>query len=121
VCPADTDDQFLFVTLNKQGIAQEHQYHDYFIDEKTFHWQSQNRTSPDNKKGRAICHAERDGHSVHLFVRKNKLEKGKGAPFIYCGKLIYKSHEGREPMNVTWHLESSLGTELLQYFGPKSR
>ncbi len=34
----------LLVTINKQGKSQEHRYHDYWVDEKTFHWQSQNST-----------------------------------------------------------------------------
>ena len=36
----------LFVTLNKQGKAEEHRYHDYWVDAQTFHWQSQNSTGP---------------------------------------------------------------------------
>jgi len=28
----------LLVTLNKQGKAQQHRYHDHWIDEYTFHW-----------------------------------------------------------------------------------
>lgn len=44
VYPKGSIDQYLLVTLNKQGKSQDYQYHDYFIDEKTFHWQSQNAT-----------------------------------------------------------------------------
>ena len=39
VCPAGSDDQFILVTLNKQGRVVDHQYHDYFTDGETFHWQ----------------------------------------------------------------------------------
>ncbi len=44
----------LLVTLNKQGKAQEHRYHDHWIDEHTFHWQSQNSTTPASKRGQEI-------------------------------------------------------------------
>ncbi|TNF56507.1 MAG: DUF3427 domain-containing protein, partial [Burkholderiales bacterium] len=43
----------LLVTLNKQGKAQEHRYHDHWIDEHTFHWQSQNATTPASKRGQS--------------------------------------------------------------------
>ncbi len=46
VCPAGSDDQFILVTLNNQGKITEHQYHDYFEDDETFHWQTQNSVGP---------------------------------------------------------------------------
>ena len=116
VCPKGCDDQFLLVTLNKQGKAAEHQYHDYFIDQSHFHWQSQNSTAPTGAKGKAIIDHEKDGKRVHLFVRKNKLEAKKGAPFIYCGKLQYLKHEGEKPMSVEWALSSSLSEGVWQQF-----
>jgi len=112
----DDLNQYLFVTLNKQGKLQEHQYHDYFKDEQTFHWQSQNSAQPSNGKGKRTIEHEKNGSYVYLFVRKNKLEALKAAPFIYCGKLIYKSHNGQKPMNVEWQLENSLTRELFEYF-----
>lgn len=40
----------LLVTLNKQGKVEDHRYVDHWINEKSFHWQSQNSTTPENKK-----------------------------------------------------------------------
>ncbi len=108
--------QYLFVTLNKQGKLEEHQYHDYFKDESTFHWQSQNSAVPATGKGKRIIEHEKNGSHVYLFVRKNKLEGSMAAPFTYCGELTYKSHQGEKPMNVEWELESPLINELLEYF-----
>src|SRR5678810_315817 len=76
----------LLVTLSKQGKAKEHRYHDYWIDEHTFHWQSQNATSPASKRGQEIIHHEAKGIAIHLFVRDAKLAGGKGAPFVYRGR-----------------------------------
>jgi len=109
-------DQFLFVTLNKQGKQQEHQYHDYFKDKHHFHWQSQNSTDPKSGKGKRIINHEKDGSDVYLFVRKNKLEGKTAAPFVYCGTLIYQSHSGAKPMDVEWRLDDPLTDELLEYF-----
>jgi len=112
----DDPNQYLFVTLNKQGKLQEHQYHDYFKDEQTFHWQSQNSAEPNKGKGKRIIEHEKNDSHIYLFVRKNKLEGSKAAPFIYCGELNYKSHNSEKPMNVEWQLESPLSKELFEYF-----
>jgi SOS-response transcriptional repressor LexA len=95
----------LLVTLNKQGKALEHRYTDHWIDERKFHWQTQNSTTPQSKKGEQIIEHEKKGIGIHLFVRDTKLRGGKAAPFTYHGKVRYVRHTGTEPMNVTWELE----------------
>ena len=76
----------LLVTLNKQGKAQQHRYHDHWIDEHTFHWQSQNATTPTSKRGHEIIGHVAKGIAIHLFVREAKLKGGKGAPSSIEGK-----------------------------------
>lgn len=98
--------QVLLVTLNKQGKAKEQQYHDYFMDAEHFHWQSQNSTCPDNKRGREIIQHQQLGSRVFLFVRENKLSNGKAAPFHFYGEVSYLSHEGSKPMSVVWKLNN---------------
>lgn len=95
----------LLITVNKQGKAIDHRYLDHWIDERTFHWQSQNSTSPASKKGKDIIEHEQNGVVIHLFVRETKLENGKGAPFTYHGKVQYQSHTGSSPMSVIFRLE----------------
>jgi hypothetical protein len=94
----------LLVTLNKQGKAQEHRYHDHWIDEHTFHWQSQNATTPASKRGQEIIAHVAKGIAIHLFVRETKLGGGKAAPFVYRGPVTYQSHLGSNPMSVTFKL-----------------
>jgi hypothetical protein len=94
----------LLVTLNKQGKAEEHKYLDHWIDEHHFHWQSQNSTTPESKRGREIIEHERRGIAIHLFVRDGKLAGGKAAPFVYHGRATYKSHKGSAPMSVTFEV-----------------
>ena len=94
----------LLVTLNKQGKVEAHRYHDHWIDENTFHWQSQNSTTPANKRGQEIIGHTAKGIAIHLFVRENKLGASKAAPFIYRGRVTYKAHTGSGPMNVTFTL-----------------
>jgi len=97
--------QVLLVTLNKQGKASDHQYHDYFMEDGHFHWQSQNSTGPDNKRGREIIQHENLGSRVYLFVREHKLSNGKAAPFTFYGEVSYVSHEGSRPMSVVWKIK----------------
>ena len=92
----------LLVTLNKQGKAQEQRYHDHWIDEDTFHWQSQNATTPTIKRGQEIIGHESMGIAIYLFVRDAKLLAGKAAPFVCHGKVSYQSHTGSSPMSVVF-------------------
>ncbi len=94
----------LLVTLNKQGKADEHKYLDRWIDENHFHWQSQNSTTPESKRGQEIIEHEKRGIDIHLFVRDGKLAGGKAAPFVYQGRATYKSHTGSAPMSVVFSL-----------------
>lgn len=98
----------LLVTLNKHGKANEHKYMDHWIDEQHFHWQSQNSTTPDSKRGQEIIQHTSLGIGIHLFVRENKLAGGKAAPFIYQGRAKYVSHEGSQPMSVVFEVGNTL-------------
>jgi hypothetical protein len=116
VCPKVSDDQFLFVNLNKQGAAANQKFHDYFVDQSHFHWQSQNIATPENKKGLGIIEANERPGSVYLFVRKFAKIKGKGAPFTFCGRLKYLEHTGSAPMDVDFEMESPLSDGLYDFF-----
>jgi len=94
----------LLVTISKQGKAEDHRYVDHWVDERTFHWQSQNQTGPADKRGLGIIDHEKQGNAIHLFVRETKLVNGKAAPFLYCGKAHYVKHSANKPMNVTFDL-----------------
>ena len=101
---ADQKAHILLVTLNKQGKAEDHRYLDHWIDDHTFHWQTQNSTTPQGKRGREIIEHERLGIALHLFVRDTKLSGGKAAPFVYHGKVRYRTHSGSGPMSVIFEV-----------------
>ncbi len=103
----EKDAHVLLVTLNKQGKSADHRYLDHWIDERTFHWQTQNSTTPQNKRGRELIEHKQRGISLHLFVRDRKLSGGRAAPFIYHGKAHYVSHQGSGPMSVILKLGES--------------
>lgn len=90
-----------------RGKAIDQRYHDYFMDEGKFHWQSQNKTSPESKRGSELISHESKGITVHLFVRDNKLAGGKASSFKYYGLLRYLSHQGSQPISITWEILGS--------------
>jgi hypothetical protein len=90
----------LLVTISKQGKEEDHRYVDHWIDQRTFHWQSQNQTGANDNRGRSIVQHQALGIAIHLFVRSTRLASGKAAPFQYCGPARYISHSGSKPMSV---------------------
>jgi hypothetical protein len=94
----------LLVTLNKQGKSEDHRYLDHWLDEHSFHWQSQNSSSPTSKRGREIIDHQRLGMSIHLFVRDARLAGRTAARFVYHGSVSYRSHSGSEPMSVIFEV-----------------
>ncbi len=100
--------ELLFVTLNKaeDKYSPSTMYNDYAINEKLFHWQSQNSTKPDSPKGQSyINHAKNNKHII-LFVREaNNDLSNNTMPYICLGKVFYKSHSGSQPMSIVWELE----------------
>ena len=107
---------FLLVTLDKQDADVDFQYRDYFENESTFHWQSQNQTTPSSKAGQSIKNHAAEEIKVHLFVRQKKKEGNKAAPFHYCGDVDFVDWQGgkekKEPISVTWQLQDELPGHL---------
>ncbi|MDT3282538.1 DUF3427 domain-containing protein [Shewanella scandinavica] len=101
----------LFVTLNKseKQFSPTTMYHDYAISEHLFHWQSQNSARPELGRGLSYIEQQKLGKTVLLFVREqSKDENGRTMGFVNFGKVHYVSHNGSQPMNVTWRLEQPI-------------
>lgn len=99
--------ELLFVTLNKsdKDFSPTTQYDDYFISERLFHWQSQNKMSHANAGRRYVEQAEH-GRRYLLFVRPYKADGyGRTSPFYCMGLMRYRSSHGDFPMNITWELD----------------
>ncbi|OMP66524.1 DUF3427 domain-containing protein [Domibacillus epiphyticus] len=107
----------LFVNLNKAESVEDHLlYKDYFIDPSTFHWQSQNQTSHESKRGQDFqLHQEQDIH-IHLFIRKFDQLHGVTLPFMYLGEANFVSSNGDKPMSIVWSLHNPLPEDLFMDF-----
>jgi superfamily II DNA or RNA helicase/diadenosine tetraphosphate (Ap4A) HIT family hydrolase len=108
---------FLLVSLDKAGMADEHQYGDVFLKQDSFQWVSQNQMKRDSKRGRLMRDHVAEGYEVHLFVRKDrKTPAGTAAPFTYCGDLEFVDWEGDNPITVRWSLKNPLTESMLERF-----
>ncbi len=117
----DKNTELLFVTLNKSEgkFNPTTMYHDYFISDELFHWQSQNATSSDSPKGKSYINQKENKKTILLFIREAvKDENGLVMAFIFCGTLNYLSHTGNKPMNILWRL-NQLPPALLLNEGKK--
>jgi len=110
---------FLFVTLEKGNLPEQHRYGDRFLSRDLFEWQSQNRTKQDSETGQNIrLHAER-GITIRLFVRKHSKIDGRGAPFVNCGSVEFFDWEGDQPITIRWRLSQSMPESLWTVFSSR--
>ena len=79
----------LFVDLEKAGKETRFHFDDFF-EEDYFHWDSQTTQHIQSPKIQAIVSGEL---TPHLFVRIKQKEKSKTLPFVYCGRLVFDTHE----------------------------
>jgi len=110
---------FLFVTLDKSELPENHHYGDHFLSREVFEWQSQNRTRRETPTGENLrSHVER-GITIHLLIRKQPKLEGRGAPFVYCGPIEFKDWEGDKPITIRWQLAESVPDSLWGTFKPE--
>ena len=103
--------ELLFVTLEKteDKYSPTTMYDDYAINDRLFHWQSQNSTKPDSPKGLCYINHQKENKDIILFVREsNHNENNNVMTYVCLGKVFYKSHYGSQPMSITWELENKI-------------
>lgn len=107
----------LFVTLNKseKDFSPSTQYNDYLINEKYFHWQSQNTDSHSNNGGKRYTEQSQTKNKIILFVREEKKDGfGNTSPFHCFGLVDYVSSHDDFPMNVKWKFHKPAMAQYLK-------
>lgn len=100
----------LAFTLDKTGksFSPSTRYRDFAISDSLIHWESQSATRAASKTGqRYIHHRERDSN-ILLFCRESVNERS----FWFLGPADYVSHEGEQPMAITWRLRVQLPNDI---------
>ncbi|OZB17306.1 MAG: restriction endonuclease subunit R [Marinobacter sp. 34-60-7] len=113
----DQNVELLFVTLdkNEKQFSPTTMYHDYAINERLFHWQSQNSARPDRGKGKDYIQHRTINKRLFLFVREQtKDEYGRTMGFVNYGEVDYVSHTGSQPMSITWKLRTPMPNFMWQ-------
>lgn len=103
--------ELLLVTLNKsdKDFSPSTQYEDYAINEKIFHWQSQNKTSPESPVGISYIQHKDQQKSLLLFVREAKKDNyDLTSAYYFLGPVGYISHRGAKPMSINWELQEPM-------------
>lgn len=85
----NSSSSLFFVDLEKKDKEKKFHFNDFFEGD-FFHWDSQTTQNIDSPKIQEIVSGN---VTPHLFVRVNPKIKNVTLPFVYCGKLIYHSHE----------------------------
>lgn len=97
----------LFVQLRKsdRDFSPSTMYHDYALSQSVFHWESQNKTSPESVVGQRYIDHRSQGSKVLLFVREFAGDEFGTSPYMCLGYVDYRGHRGRQPMQIEWELE----------------
>ena len=99
----------LFVTLEKSGKPEKHQYRDFFKNKKEFFWESQTPKAPFGSPDKPIMSKMLDGEiGSFLFARLRQKTNNKTNPFVYCGSLEVESFDdlanNQRPFGVKFSL-----------------
>src|SRR5690554_4642259 len=101
----------LFINLQKseEDFSPTTMYDDYAINEKLFHWQSQNNTADTSSKGIAYINQNKLNKKILLFIRESKNDMyGNTAGYVFVGLAKFMKYEGSKPMSITWELENAI-------------
>lgn len=111
----DKNTELLLVTLEKteKNYSPTTMYNDYAINEKIFHWQSQNSSKPELGKGFSYINHQKSNKKILLFVReKNTDQFGNTMGYVFLGSVNYQNHYGAKPMSINWELKEPLPSYL---------
>ena len=111
-------DVFTFtVRKSEKDYSPTTMYRDFPISPELVHWESQSTTSVQSPTGqRYLHHRERGGH-ILLFGRLREKDELGTAPFLFLGPAAHVSHEGSNPISITWKLDHRLPPEWFHEAG----
>lgn len=103
--------ELLFINLIKseEDFSPTTMYDDYAINERLFHWQSQNSVGPNTPKGLSYITHKENQKKILLFVReKSSDEFGNAMGYVFVGEGTLNHYYDSKPMSVEWELKEPL-------------
>jgi superfamily II DNA or RNA helicase len=108
---SEINTELLFINLIKseEDFSPTTMYDDYAINERLFHWQSQNSAGPETPKGKSyITHKQKD-KKILLFVRERASDEfGNTMGYVFVGEGSINNYYGSKPMTIEWELKESM-------------
>lgn len=108
---SELNTELLFINLIKseEDFSPTTMYDDYAVNERLFHWQSQNSAGPETPKGKSyITHKVKD-KKILLFVREKAIDEFKNTMgYVFVGEGSINTHYGSKPMSIEWELNEPM-------------
>lgn len=106
----------MFVDIIKdREIGSNTNYNDFAQSSCKFHWETQNKVSPESSTGQKYIEQTQ---TMLLFVRKQA--KAADNPtrtmeYVYLGEVKLESYSGSRPMQIVWRLKDPMPGEVYEY------
>jgi superfamily II DNA or RNA helicase len=108
---SELNTELLFINLVKseEDFSPTTMYDDYAVNERLFHWQSQNSAGPDTAKGKSYISHKKNDKKILLFVReKADDEFGNTMGYVFVGEGSINNYYGSKPMSIEWELKEPM-------------
>ena len=108
---AKLNTELLFINLVKseEDFSPTTMYDDYAVNERLFHWQSQNSAGPETTKGKSYIAHKQNDKRILLFVReKANDEFGNTMGYVFVGEGSINKYYGSKPMSIEWELKEPM-------------
>ena len=106
----------MFVDIIKdREIGSNTNYNDFAQSSGKFHWETQNKVSPESPTGKKYI---RQTQTMLLFVRKQAKAADNPARtmgYVYLGEVKLESYSGSRPMQIVWRLKDPMPGEVYEY------
>lgn len=100
-------------------VVESQKYEDRFENRNTLIALSKSRESRESNWMKVVENSSDNGVDVHLFVRKNKNDKG-SKEFYYLGKMNFvRFRDNKKPVQIEYRLRNEVRQDLYDYFNSK--
>ncbi len=113
----DTDTFPVFINYVKgEDVVESQRYEDRFVNRNTLIALSKSNEDRNASRMRVIQKSSKTGTQIHLFVRKNKNDKG-SKEFYYLGRMDFVSFlDDNKPVQIEYSLRNDVRSDLFDYF-----
>lgn len=117
----DTNTFPIFINYIKgEDVAESQKYEDRFVNRETLIALSKSTEGPESKRMKIVENSSKNGVLIHLFIRKNKNDKG-SKEFYYLGLMKFVSFLNHNtPVSIEYNLKNEVRSDLYDYFESRS-